>query len=163
MLTFPHTTAPATATARILRTWLISNLGGTGWLVLDFCRDSPSDIAIPLVIGLMAALISLASVPLAIPFFALAQRLCTGWKCRIMALLGVMLVFALGNFMLLELLPIGPVSSLLSVSRPYLGAAVLAVMWLYRPQPARRVAAPALMSYHRYSQPGAIRWSELAQ
>ena len=155
--------AHSTATARTLRTWLLSNLGGTGWLVLDFCRDSPADIAIPLLIGFMAALISLTSVPFAIPFFALGQRLCTGWKCRLLALTGVVLVFALGNFMLLKLLPIGPVSSLLSVSRPYLGAAMLAVMWLYRPRPALRTAPNAPVMNRFRAQQNTMSWARLAQ
>ena len=163
MPTAPLTTDYATVTTRTLRTWLLSNLGGTGWLVLDFCRDSPTDIAIPLIIGLMAALISLASVPFVIPFFALGQRLCTGWKCRLLALTGVVLVFALSNFVLLKLLPIGPVSSLLSVSHPYLGAAMLAVMWLYRPRPLLRVAstAPGLTRFD--ARHGAMAWARLAQ
>ena len=48
---------------RPLTVWLLSNLGGTSWVVLDFCRYSPEDYAIPLVVGLMAALLSLATVP----------------------------------------------------------------------------------------------------
>ena len=130
--------------------------------MLDFCRDSPTDISIPLIIGLMAALISLSTVPFAIPFFALGQRLCTGWKCRLMALIGVTLVFALGNFLLLKLLPIGPASSLLSFSRPYLGAAMLAVMWLYHPRPVlARTKSASRMSFG--TPHGSMGWHKLAQ
>lgn len=132
----------ATATARTLRIWFLTNLGGTGWLVLDFCRESPSDVAVPLIIGLMAAVFSLAAVPLAIPFFALAQRLCTGWYCRLVALAVVALGFAAANYLLMNLLPLGPVSSLLKISQPYLGAALLAVAWLYRARPAFSVGRP---------------------
>ena len=136
MLTATLSATHTTATARTLHIWLLSNLGGTAWLVFDFCRDSLADVAVPLVIGLMAALFSLVTVPVAIPFFALVQRMCAGWRCRLTALAGVLLVFALGNFVLLKLLPIGPASSLLSLSRPYLGAALAATLWLYRPRPA---------------------------
>ena len=129
------TVSQPTATARTLSIWLLTNLGGTAWLILDFCRDSPSDIVVPLIIGLMAAVLSLAAVPLAIPFFAMAQSYCTGWRCRFTALLVVMMGYAASNYLLLHLLPLGPVSSLLTISQPYLVAAVLAVMWLYRPQP----------------------------
>lgn len=149
-----------TATGRTLTVWLLSNLGGTCWLVLDFCRYSPEDFAVPLVVGLMAALLSLATVPLAIPVFALAQQQCTNWRCRLLALVTVLLLFALGNFALLYLLPIGPASSLLRFSWPYLGTALVAAMWVYRPQPMRRQlrAAPLLLAW----QPRATRRPLLA-
>ena len=156
-------TAHATATSRTLTTWLLSNLGGTLWLVIDFCRDSPTDIGIPLIIGLMAALISLSTVPFAIPFFALGQRLCTGWHCRLMALMGVVAVFSLGNFLLLNFLPIGPASSLLSLSRPYLGAAMLAVIWLYRPRPVLAIAKSASRVSPFRLPHGSLGWHKLAQ
>lgn len=136
--------APATcssALGRTLRVWLLGNLGGTGLLTLDFSSKYPSDLAVPLVMGLMAALLSLALVPVAWPFFAMAHRACTGSRCRILALSGVLVVFAVSNVALLHWLPIGPFSTLLSFSRLYLGAAVLAVAWLYRPRPA-----PALLA-----------------
>ena len=148
-----------TATRRTLTVWLLSNLGGTAWLVLDFCRYSPDDFAIPLVVGMMAALLSLATVPLAIPIFAMAQQQCTNWRCRLLALAAVLLVFALGNFALLHLLPIGPASSLLHFSWPYLGTALAAALWLYRPRPARqRLAAPLLLRW----QPQSSRWPLVA-
>ena len=149
----------ATATGRTLTVWLFSNLGGTAWLVLDFCRYSPEDYAIPLVVGLMAALLSLATVPAAIPLFALAQRQCTSWRCRLLALAAVLIVFAVGNFVLLRLLPIGPASSLLRFSWPYLGTALGAALWVYRPHPVRRqLAAPLLLTW----QPRPARWPVLA-
>ena len=154
-----HSPTPISATGRTLIVWLFSNLGGTAWLVLDFCRYSPEDVAIPLVVGAMAALLSLATVPLAVPFFAMAQRQCTGWRCRLLALASVLLVFALGNFALLHLLPIGPASSLLRFSWPYLGTALVAALWLYRPQPApRQPAARLLLAW----QPRATRWPLVA-
>ena len=137
--------SPLTATGRTLLVWLCSNLGGTTWLVLDFQRYSPEDLATPLVVGLMAALLSLATVPLAIPLFAMAQRQCNSWRCRLVVLAAVLLVFALGNFTLLHLLPIGPASSLLPFSWPYLGTALVAALWVYRPQPARQQQAALLL------------------
>ncbi|GAA3982680.1 hypothetical protein [Hymenobacter antarcticus] len=119
--------------ARTLYVWLFSNLGGTALLVLDFGLEHPGDVGVPLLIGLMTALISLAYVPLALPFFALAQRACVGWKCRILAVSGVIVVFGLANFLLLQWLPIGTLGSLLNISQPYLGAALLTVAWLYWP------------------------------
>ena len=157
------TTSQATATARTLRIWLLTNIGGTGWLVLDFCRDSPTDIPVPLIIGLMAALLSLAAVPLAIPFFALAQRHCAGWKCRLTALAVVLLGYSAGNYLLMNLLPIGPVSSLLSVSQPYLIAAVLSVIWLYRPRPTLQAARLPIMQQRRAPHSAPLDWSGLAQ
>ena len=148
MLTFTRFATAPTATARTLTVWLLSNLGGTAWLLVDFCRDSPEDFGIPLVVGLMAALLSLATVPLAIPIFALAQRQCTSWRCRLLAVAAVLVVFAMGNFALLHLLPIGPASSLLGFSWPYLGTALLAALWVYRPQPVHRLrAAPLLLTW----------------
>ena len=63
MPTTTLSTAQATATGRTLHIWFLSNLGGTAWLVFDFCHDSMADVAVPLIIGLMAALLSLATVP----------------------------------------------------------------------------------------------------
>ena len=148
MPTSAHLLNQPTATGRTLTVWLFSNLGGTSWLVLDFCRYSPEDYAIPLVVGLMAALLTLATVPLAIPFFAMAQRQCNSWRCRLVALAAVLLVFALGNYALLHLLPIGPADSLLRFSWPYLGTALVAALWVYRPRPVRQhQAAPLLLAW----------------
>ncbi|WP_460557113.1 hypothetical protein [Hymenobacter daeguensis] len=159
MSTFPQTTA----TARTLRIWLLTNLGGTSWLVLDFCRDSPSDIVVPLIIGVMAALLSLAAVPLAIPLFAVAQRYCTGWSCRFMALAVVVLGYAASSYLLLILLPIGPISSLLSISQPYLVATVLAVMWAYRPnQLPQHSFSQVMVRYSRGNRRVQMKFSGLA-
>jgi hypothetical protein len=156
------TSPQPTATARTLSIWLLTNLGGTAWLILDFCRDSPSDIAVPLIIGLMAAVLSLAAVPLAIPFFAMAQSYCTGWRCRLTALLVVMMGYAASNYLLLYLLPLGSVSSLLAISQPYLGAAVLAVMWLYRPQTMPKPSWLQVTPLTRISRRVPIKLSGLA-
>ena len=133
-LTYSTTTASQSALGRTLWIWLLSNLGGTALLTLDFSFKYPTDLAVPLIVGLMAALLSLACVPLAWPFFAMSRHACTELRCRLLALTGVLVVFAVANMALLHWLPIGPLNSLLSFSRPYLGAAVLAVAWLYRPR-----------------------------
>ena len=76
-----------------------------------------------------------------------------------MVLAGVLLVFALGNFALLHLLPIGPASSLLRYSWPYLGTALAAALWVYRPRPVRQPqVSPLLLAW----QPRATRWPVLA-
>ncbi len=141
---FTHSSTPVTSQSALARTmwvWLFSNLGGTALLVLDFSFKYPTDLAIPLVVGLMVALLSLACVPLAWPFFAMSRCACTELRCRLLALAGVLVVFGVAHMALLHWLPIGSPSSLLSFSRPYLGTAVLAVAWLYRPrQKAAKVA-----------------------
>lgn len=47
-----------------------------------------------------------------------------------------MVAFFLANYLVLKILPLGPLGSLLSISGPYLGAALLSVAWIYRPAPA---------------------------
>jgi hypothetical protein len=162
MPTSPH----PTATARTLRIWLLTNLGGTAWLVLDFCRESPSDIMVPLIIGLMAALLSLLAVPLAIPFFALTQLYCSGWQCRLSALAVVVAGFVASNYLIINTLPVGPVSSLLTISQPYLVATVLAVMWIYRPEYSLKLAWMQAIQQFRSTRrtpiKGAIKLSGLA-
>ena len=130
--------AATKATTRTLHVWLLSNIGGTGWLLVDFCRDNATDYSIALVIGAVAALVSLACVPLILPFFALTTRFCIGWFCRTTAVSGAVVAFFLANYLLLKLLPLGPLGNLLSISGPYLCAALLSVGWIYRP-----AAAPA--------------------
>lgn len=161
MHTSSLTAAHSTATARTLRVWFLSNAGGTAWLMLDFGRDSPSDIGIPLFIGLMAAIISLASTPFIIPVFALAQRAHTGWRSRLVALAGVALAFALGNSLLLHLLPTGPTGDLFSISQPYLVAAALAVLWLYRPRTLFRRASDAPELGRFGPQQSRLAWAKL--
>lgn len=157
--TYPHTAhhAHPSALVRALQVWLFSNLGGTAALALDFGFDSHADLAVALVIGLMAALISLAYVPLAVPFLALSHRACTGWRCRLTAGLSVITVFMAANYLLLHILPIGSFSVLLNFSRPYLGAALLAVAWLYRPKKARPAPAAPLLLRTTW-QPQSARW-----
>ncbi|MFC6224056.1 hypothetical protein ACFP2F_12470 [Hymenobacter artigasi] len=140
----PTSSSSSSALVRTLMVWLLSNLGGTSVLALDFSIESPADLTIPLLVGFMAALISLAYVPLAWPFFALAQRICTGWRCQLLAVAGVVTVFGVANYLLLQWLPIGSFGTLLTFSRPYLGAALLAVAWLYRPQSAGQPATAKL-------------------
>jgi hypothetical protein len=157
-LTYP-TAAPAphpSALTSTLYIWLFSNLGGTTKLLLDFGLAEPADVKVPLLIGLVAGLLSLVAVPLAVPVFALAQRAYTGWRCRLTALAGVLLAFAAANALLLYGLPLGPPATLLSLTWPYLAAALLAVAWLYRPRlAAKRLSRPApLLStwQHRSAQ-----------
>jgi len=157
------TSPQATATARTLSIWLLTNLGGTAWLVLDFCRESLADAEVPLLIGLVAAVLSLVAVPLAIPLFALAQHHCNAWRCRLSALAVVLLGFCAANYLLMTQLPLGPVSSLLSISRPYLVAAVLAVMWVYRPRPAAQGSRVWLFRSSRITRRVALRLSGVAQ
>jgi hypothetical protein len=127
---------------RTLLLWLLSNLGGTLWLIIDFSHDRLADYSIALMAGLMAAMVSLAIIPLVIPFFALMTRCCSDWPRRTMALLGVGLFFLVANNLLLLLLPIDSLASLLEMSLPYLGSGVLAVLWLYGPS-ARPLSANA--------------------
>ncbi|SNC75108.1 hypothetical protein SAMN06265337_2708 [Hymenobacter gelipurpurascens] len=118
---------------RTLLLWLFSNVGGTLWLLVDFSLDRLNDYSIALLAGLVAAMASLAIIPLVIPFFALMTRCCSDWPRRTMALLGVGLFFLVANYLLLLLLPIGSLSGLLEMSLPYLGAGLLTVLWLYGP------------------------------
>jgi hypothetical protein len=157
--------ARPSALRRALYLWLLSNLGGTCWLALDFGLDHPTDLVVPLCIGLLAALVSLVCVPLTWFFLSLAHRAGTSWRCRLMAIATVLVVFMLANLLLLQWLPIGPLDSLLSISKPYLGAAFLAVMWLYGPAPTSRKPAPAAhllsMWWHPAASAKAYRWIQL--
>lgn len=147
MTTFSTSTTSYSPSAltRTFTVWLLSNLGGTGLLALDFSLENSGDLTVPMLVGLMAALISLAYVPLAWPFFALAQRTCAGWRCQLLGVAGVVAVFALANCLLLTWLQFGSFSNLLAFSRPYLGAALLAVAWLYRPRSAKQRAHTSSM------------------
>jgi hypothetical protein len=155
------TSTHATATIRTFHLWLLTNLGGTGLLVMDFCRDSATDIAVPLLIGFVAALLSLVAVPLAIPFFALAQRQCIGWHCRLVALAVVIIGFCAANYLLFSLLPLGSLNNILSMSQPYLGAALLALAWLYRPQPALQPVRLTTTKPQGAAPQGRFNWSGL--
>ena len=126
---------------RSLLLWVLSNAGGTLWLLLDFTLERFDDYPVALLTGLVAALVSLAIIPLVIPFFALMCYLRVGLSRRMLALGGVTLFFALANQLLLALLPIGSSwTGLLSLSFPYWIAALLTVLWLYGP--ARQPGAP---------------------
>ncbi|AHJ98848.1 hypothetical protein [Hymenobacter swuensis] len=138
MLHYYAATSQSTIT-RTLILWLLSNVGGTLWLAFDFASDRLEDYSIALMSGLVAALVSLAMVPLVVPFFTLMSGLRANWSRRTLALSGVTLFFLLANQLLLLLLPINSLWGLLPMSLPYWVAAVLAVLWLYGP--ARRVVA----------------------
>ena len=138
MLHYYAATSQSTIT-RTLILWLLSNVGGTLWLAFDFASDRLEDYSIALMSGLVAALVSLAMVPLVVPFFTLMSGLRANWSRRTLALSGVTLFFLLANQLLLLLLPINSLRGLLPMSLPYWVAAVLAVLWLYGP--ARRVVA----------------------
>lgn len=135
-----YATTSHSTTIRTLILWLLSNLGGTVWLMLDFAAERLTDYPIALLAGLVAALVSLAVVPLAFPFFTLMGRLKPGWSRRSMALGGVVLLFLLTNQLLVLLSPIDSLRALLPMSLPYGVAAVLTVFWLYGPAQRQAVA-----------------------
>ncbi|TGE19328.1 hypothetical protein [Hymenobacter elongatus] len=122
---------------RTLLLWLLSNFGGTLWLLIDFSLDRLNDYSIALMVGLVAAIVSLSIVPLVLPFFALMSSYYSGWSRRSMALAGITAFYILANQLLLLLMPIDSLSSLLALSLPYLGAALLTVLWLYGPAASR--------------------------
>ncbi|TGD79033.1 hypothetical protein [Hymenobacter wooponensis] len=117
---------------RTLLLWLLSNLGGTLWLTIDFSLDRLADYSIALLVGLVAAMVSMVIIPLVVPFFAVMTRY-SDWPRRTMALLGVSLYFLVANYLLLLLLPVTSLIGLLDLSLPYLGSAILTVLWLYGP------------------------------
>lgn len=133
----PHSSTNYSTITRTLVLWVLSNLGGTLWLMLDFASDRLEDYSIALMAGLIAALISMTIVPLTIPFFTLMNMLHAGWSRRSVALLGVTLFFLLANRILLAFVPIESLRGMLPLSMPYWLAAVLTVLWLYGP--ARQV------------------------
>ncbi len=135
-----YTTANYSTITRAFILWLLSNVGGTAWLLLDFAYERLDDYPIALMVGLTAALISLAIVPLVVPFFTLMRRLQTNWSRRTVALTGIVLFFLLANQLLVGLIPLESLTDLLPFSLPYGLAAVLGVLWLYGP--ARHVATP---------------------
>ncbi|QJX45890.1 hypothetical protein HMJ29_02635 [Hymenobacter taeanensis] len=65
---------------------------------------------------------------------------CSDWSRWTMALLGIGLFFLVANYLLLLLLPIHSLMALLEMSLPYLGSAVLTVLWLYGPAARPTVA-----------------------
>jgi hypothetical protein len=136
----PYAFTPSTI-KRALQLWLFSNVGGTLFLTAQFAADRLTDYPIALLAGLVAALVSLCIVPLVIPFFTLMTRFYSAWTRRSMALAGVTLFYGAANGLLLLLVPFDSLLSLLSLSAPYLAAALLTVGWLYGP--ARREPAAA--------------------
>ncbi|SDX90522.1 hypothetical protein [Hymenobacter psychrophilus] len=140
-MTYAYTPSNYSTIIRTLILWLLSNIGGTLWLTLDFAYERLEDYPIALMVGLTAALTSLAIVPLVVPFFVLMSRLQADWPRRTVALTGIILFFLLANQVLLGLIPMNSVAELLPFSLPYGIAAVLGVLWLYGP--ARHVAAPS--------------------
>ncbi|RSK35453.1 hypothetical protein [Hymenobacter metallilatus] len=136
-----YATTSHSTTVRTFILWLLSNAGGTLWLLLDFASARLADYSIALLAGLLAALVSLAVVPLVIPFFTMMSRVKPGWSRRSMALGGVVLFFLLANQLLVLLSPIDSMQAVLPLSLPYGVAAVLAVFWLYGPAQRAAVAA----------------------
>ncbi|GGG31824.1 hypothetical protein [Hymenobacter glacieicola] len=126
-------TAGHSTITRTFILWALANTGGTLWLLLDFSLDRIDDYPIALMSGLVAALVSLAIVPLVIPFFSAMCRLRVGLSRRSLALVGVTLFFLLANQLLEVLLPIDSMTHLLNMSLPYWAAAMLTVLWLYSP------------------------------
>ena len=116
---------------RTVQLWFFSNLGGTLLLASAFASDRLSDWTIALLAGTVAALVSLCVVPLAVPYFNLMEKLNTSWSRRTMALAGVSLFYATANQLLLLGGPFHSLRGLLSISFPYLAAALLTVLWLY--------------------------------
>ncbi len=135
-----YTAANYSTITRTFILWLVSNVGGTLWLLLDFAYERLDDYPIALMVGLTAALISLAIIPLVVPFFALMTRLQANWSRRTVALTGIILFFLLANRLLVGLVPLKSLTDLVPFSLPYGIAAVLGALWLYGP--ARHVATP---------------------
>lgn len=133
MLSLLLSTSSYSTTVRAFILWIFANLGGTLWLLLDFSLDRLDDYPIALMTGLVAALVSLAIVPLVIPFFSLMCKLQVGLSRRSLALLGVTAFFLLANQLLELLLPVNSMRDILSMSLPYWAAAMLTVLWLYSP------------------------------
>jgi len=111
--------------------WLLSNVGGTLLLGAHFSLERAEDFTIGLLSGLLAAVVSIVLVPFCIPFFEVVGNLCACWSRRTAALIGVVLFYSAANFLLLYFLPILTLESVVSMSFPYLLAALGAVFYLY--------------------------------
>ncbi|RPD50204.1 hypothetical protein DNI29_05250 [Hymenobacter sediminis] len=140
MLSLLLSTSTYSTTARAFILWIFANLGGTLWLLLDFALDRFDDYPIALMTGLVAALVSLAIVPLVIPFFSLMCKLRVGLSRRSLALVGVTAFFLLANQLLELLLPVNSMRDVLNMSLPYWAAAMLTVLWLYSPSQRENVS-----------------------
>ncbi|GGE95592.1 hypothetical protein [Hymenobacter cavernae] len=112
--------------------WLVSNLGGTFFLALLFGLDHPTDVAIALIGGMLAALLSLFLIPLWVPFFALINCV----ECRrtqfLAMLLGSVTFYFIANLLLLYLLPLGTLDGVMEMTFPYLLSAFIAITYMYR-------------------------------
>ncbi|MBW3128277.1 hypothetical protein [Hymenobacter profundi] len=122
---------------KALSLWLLSNLGGTILLTLDFALDRPADFSIGLFSGLLAALVSLVVLPLCVPLFSLLGQLPTCSARRTIGTAAVLGCYALTNFFVMHHLPVVDLRSLLTMSLPYLAAALAAVYFLCEPAPPR--------------------------
>jgi len=122
---------------KALSLWLLSNLGGTILLTVDFALDRPADFSIGLFSGLLAAVVSLAVLPLCVPIFTLLGKLPTCTARRTIGAVAVLGCYALANFFVMHHLPVVDLRSLLTMSLPYLAAALAAVYFLCEPAPPR--------------------------
>jgi hypothetical protein len=121
-----------TALMQTLTLWFVSNLGGTLLLTLKFFLDRPNDAVIGLVSGLIAALLSLAIVPIWVPFFALINCV----DCRrtqfLVMMLGSVLFYFLANTLLLYLMPLSTLDGVIDMTFPYLLSALITITYMYR-------------------------------
>lgn len=131
------TPLPNYSLRKALSLWLLSNLGGTVLLTLDFALDNPADFSIGLLSGLLAAVVSLVVLPLCVPMFLLLGRLPTCTARRMLGAVAVLGCYALANGFALHHLPVVDMRSLLTMSLPYLAAALAAVYFLCEPAPPR--------------------------
>ena len=129
---------------RTFQLWLFSNLGGTLLLTALFAAERLSDYSIGLMAGTVAALVSLAVVPLVLPFFWIMEKQFSSWPRRTMALVGVSLFYVAANQLMLLWVPLNSLSELLTLSSPYLAAALLTVLGLYGPGLGQRHSAAAM-------------------
>ncbi|UOR05605.1 hypothetical protein MUN82_00550 [Hymenobacter aerilatus] len=122
---------------KALSLWLLSNLGGTILLTIDFALDRPADFSIGLFSGLLAALVSLLVLPFCVPLFRLLGQLSTCSARRTIGTVAVLGCYAVTNFFVLHHLPVVDLRSLVTMSLPYLAAALAAVYFLCEPAPPR--------------------------
>jgi hypothetical protein len=125
-------TITRTAFVQTLTLWFVSNLGGTLLLACKFSLDQADDAVIALVSGLIAALLSLAIIPIWLPFFAWINCV----NCRrlqfLAMMLGSVLFYFLANALLLYVMPLGSLDGILELTFPYLLSALIAISYTYR-------------------------------
>ncbi|RTQ50235.1 hypothetical protein EJV47_11445 [Hymenobacter gummosus] len=127
--------------------WLCTNAGGSavfvGLLLLLGIRDGDAAFGLfaGLVGGLIAAVVSLASVPLAGLLFFLLPRVTAYWQRQWLAGLGPTVIFLLPVVGMTDFIS-EPAWRLLACALPYWPAALASAMYLYRPWlfPAAAVA-----------------------